>query len=97
MLHEYNNTTILKLHMYDYQLSIRKNPKWPLVNFTSGLCTSGSHMIRTLLENQYKNDRLLAIRIDHLLPHQVKTQYLHFRLHAKYFLVPWKIPEEITR
>ncbi len=25
-----------------------------------------------------------------LLPRQVKTQYLHFRFHANYFLLPWK-------
>ncbi len=31
------------------------------------------------------------------LPHQVKTQYLHFRFHANYFLLPWKIPSEISR
>ena len=31
------------------------------------------------------------------LPHQINTQYLHFRLHVKYFLSPWKIPEEISR
>ncbi len=30
------------------------------------------------------------------LPHQVKTQYLHFR-HANHFLLLWKIPEEISR
>ena len=31
------------------------------------------------------------------LPHKVKTQYVHFRLHTNYFLLPWKIPEEISR
>ncbi len=33
------------------------------------------------------------------LPHQVKvkTQYLHFRFHAIYFLLTWKNPEEISR
>ncbi len=31
------------------------------------------------------------------LPPQVKTQYLHFRSHANYFLLTWKIPEEISR
>ena len=36
-----------------------------------------------------------TIRAD--LPHCVKTQYLHFKFHASYFLVPWKIPEEICR
>ena len=25
---------------------------------------------------------------------QVKTQDLHFRSHANYFLLPWKIPEK---
>ena len=29
--------------------------------------------------------------------HQVKMQYLHFRFHANYFLLPWKIAEEISR
>ncbi len=32
-----------------------------------------------------------------LLPHKVKTQYLHFRSHAEYFLLSWKIPEVISR
>ncbi len=31
------------------------------------------------------------------LPHKVRTQYLHFRFHANYFLWPWKIPDEISR
>ncbi len=31
------------------------------------------------------------------LPHKVKTQYLHFRSHAEYFLLAWKIPEMISR
>ncbi len=33
----------------------------------------------------------------HYLTHQVKMQYLHFRFHAKYFLLPRKIPEQISR
>ncbi len=32
-----------------------------------------------------------------ILPPQVKTQYLLFRSHAKYFLFPWKIPEKNSR
>ncbi len=32
-----------------------------------------------------------------LVPHYVKAQYLHFKFHANYFLLPWKIPEEISR
>ncbi len=30
------------------------------------------------------------------LPHKVKTQFVHFRLHANYFLLPRKIPQEIS-
>ncbi len=29
-----------------------------------------------------------------MLPHQGKTQYLHFRIHVNYFLLPQKIPED---
>ncbi len=32
-----------------------------------------------------------------LLLHKVKTQCVHFRLHANYFLFAWKILEEISR
>ncbi len=31
------------------------------------------------------------------LPHKVKTQYLHFRSHAEYSLLSWKISEVISR
>ena len=31
------------------------------------------------------------------LPHKVKTQYVHFKSHAEYFLLPWKMSEEISR
>ncbi len=31
-----------------------------------------------------------------LVPHKVKAQYVHFRSHAKYFLLPWKILEQIS-
>ncbi len=31
------------------------------------------------------------------LPHYVKMQYLHVRFYANYFLLPWNIPEEISR
>ncbi len=30
------------------------------------------------------------------LLHKVKPQYLHFRWHTEYFLLSWKIPEEMT-
>ncbi len=32
-----------------------------------------------------------------ILPHKVKMQYVHFRIHTNYFLLPWKITEEISR
>ena len=32
-----------------------------------------------------------------ILPDKVKMQYLHFRFYANFFLLPWKIPEEICR
>ena len=36
---------------------------------------------------------LLYMSVD--LPHTVKMQYVHFRSHTDYFVLPWKIPEEI--
>ena len=33
----------------------------------------------------------------YILPHYVKTLYLHFRFHVNYFILLWKIPEEISR
>ncbi len=42
--------------------------------------------------------RKMTVHEGHIhLPHPVKTQYLHFRLHANYFLLPWKIHKEISR
>ena len=32
-----------------------------------------------------------------ILSHKVKTQYLHIRSHAGYFLLSWKIPEVMSR
>ncbi len=32
-----------------------------------------------------------------LPPPPSKTQYVHFRSHTEYFLLPWKITEEISR
>ena len=52
---------------------------------------------------QQNNDNLLHgtffswnIELLETLPHQVKTQYLHFKFHANYSLLPGKIPEEIS-
>ena len=30
------------------------------------------------------------------LPNKVKTQYLHFRVHAEYFHLPWKLLKKLT-
>ncbi len=40
------------------------------------------------------SDKLVYMRIETImnLPHLVKTQYLHFKLVAKYFLLHWNIP-----
>ncbi len=32
-----------------------------------------------------------------VLPHKVKTQYLHFGSHAEYFPLPWKIHEVFSK
>ena len=32
-----------------------------------------------------------------VVPHKVKTRYVHFRSYAEHFLLPWKIPEEMSR
>ena len=37
----------------------------------------------------------LTIRVS--LPHKVKTQYAHFRSQTEYFVLPCKIPAEISR
>ncbi len=40
---------------------------------------------------------LWLIKDNKYLPHKVKTQYLHFRSHAEYFLLSWKNHEVISR
>ncbi len=39
----------------------------------------------------------MLLRTILILLHKVKTQYVHFRSHAEYILLPWKISEEISR
>ena len=46
---------------------------------------------------QWPHPKIVEDERSRTLPHQVKTQYLHFRFHANYFILPWKIPEEISR
>ncbi len=45
----------------------------------------------------YDSEERLCLWCIITLPYKVKTQYLHFRSHAKYFLLSWKIPEVISR
>ncbi len=44
-----------------------------------------------------KKNQISKIHVLVFLPHKVKTQYLHFRSHAEYFLLSWKIPEVMSR
>ncbi len=39
----------------------------------------------------------LRAHTEEFMPHKVKTQYLHFRSHAEYFILSWKIPEVMSR
>ncbi len=53
---------------------------------------------RMMKESYYKllKQEALGNRFD-ILPQQVKTtQYLHFRFYVNYFLLLWKIPEELA-
>ena len=51
---------------------------------------------RTLIsKNATTNSNLLHHQ--DLWLHKVKSQYVHFRLHANYFLLPWKIHNEVIR
>ncbi len=57
-----------------------------LLSFEAKTTCEGDHL-----------DHLNASEIHFVnLPHEVKTQYVHFRLHAKYFLLPWKIPSKLA-
>ncbi len=50
---------------------------------------------------KFSRGQLFATRmtapVSIILPHQVQTQYLHFKFHANHFLLPEKIPKEISR
>ena len=47
----------------------------------------------------YKPDVFFAVDwyLSRILPHKVKTQYLHLKSHAEYSLLSWEIPEMISR
>ena len=39
----------------------------------------------------------IVTSVYNVTPQSKKTQYVHFRSHAEYLLLPWKIPEEIRK
>ncbi len=59
------------------------------------------HRCTECLENYYKGRKMLLGKDEKYgivrLPHKVKMEYVHFRSHAEYFLLPWKIPVETSR
>ncbi len=46
-------------------------------------------------ELQFDSSSLISVL--RILPNQVKTQYFHFRFHANYCLLPWKISVNSSR
>ena len=42
-------------------------------------------------------DSIMLFKMTNFLPQKVKTQCVHFRSHAEYFLLPQKISEKISR
>ena len=57
-----------------------------------------SHKLIWILTNQTISNEIDLLGLhQHIPPHKVKMQYVHFRLHVNYFLLPWKIPEEVSR
>ena len=38
-----------------------------------------------------------VVNVAQYLPHKVKTQYLHFRSYAEYFILSWKILELMSK
>ncbi len=67
----------------------------PLINFHLGSIPHCSILRCNSRENMFNHFGLTLNASN--LPNQVKTQYLHFRFHTNYFLLPWQIPEEISR
>ena len=51
----------------------------------------------TIKSTEHQLEQNSSWPISAALPHEVKTQYVHFRSQAGYFLLSWKIPEEISR
>ncbi len=83
---------ILFVHLL-YGVYTRSLPPLQHANW-AGLNSSSTHSYlphhRTCLRNENKT-------CIPCLFHQVKMQCMHFRFHAHYFLLPWKIPQEISR
>ncbi len=69
-------------------------------------CYSESHVCTEDNASRTWYQRFSALLFSHCLiilsppnysPHKVKRHYVHFRLHINYFILPWKICEEIKR
>ncbi len=73
-------------------------PVWPYTYMRWCLKNTSIEHVKnkTLISvRKIKND-IEALSFMNICPTK-KTQYLHFRFHANYFLLPWKIPAEIGR
>ncbi len=60
-------------------------------------CTTAHKGVHRWTKLLYSQQPLKVALWQYYLPYKVEIQYVHFRLHTKYFLLPWKIPEEISR
>ncbi len=59
-----------------------------------GVCTAKDNC---MCKSGYTGSTCDLSKLNSDIKYQVKTQYLHFGFHANYFLLHWKIPEEISR
>ncbi len=54
-------------------------------------------LLRGWMESWHCVFRYRVCHILPFLPYKIKMQYMQFRLHVEYFLLPLKIPEEMSR
>ena len=66
-------------------------------NYARGHYTVGKEIIDVIMDRVRKLVRCPILTIPQPVPHNVKTQYLHFRSPVEYFLLYWKIPAVISR
>ena len=87
--------------------------KVPLISFPTGTCTTGHHLYIspfswpfvksnknhpiTSLLNVYSGLNSIAFNAREVCPTKQKTQYVHWRFIAIYFLFPWRNPAEMSR